>query len=207
MNDGDATNAVTPDGTVAEAIESRALAIPELRVFRTRLNADARGWVAPTYNAALFAELGIHFTIAHENHCYSPRRGTVRGFHYQLPPYGQAKLIRVIRGRIYDANIDIRRGSPTFGQAVTVELAAGDWDQIFVPVGFAHCYLTLEQNTEVFFKLGCSYAPGHARGFAWNDPSFSISWPVPKNQIIALPRDLEYPSFLETKDFFSHPTK
>ena len=118
------------DGTVIEEIETRALEIGDLRIFRIRPNRDPRGWVAPTYNQAFFAGLGIRFQVAHENHCFSPRRGTVRGFHYQLPPFGQAKLIRVTKGRIYDVNVDIREGSPTFGEAVGVELSQGDWDQI-----------------------------------------------------------------------------
>lgn len=199
--------AAAPTGTVAEEIESAPLAAPGLRVFRTRQAHDARGWVAPTFNAAYFAGLGIRFAVVHENHCYSSQRGTVRGFHYQVPPHGQAKLIRVTRGRIYDVNVDLRKGSPTFGEAVGTELAAGGWDQIFVPVGFAHCYCTLENDTEVFFSLGCGYAPNYARGLRWNDPALHVQWPISEAAAIVLQRDLDRPPFGTLDEFFPYPTE
>src|SRR5688572_6309966 len=139
-------------GAVVEALETKALEIPEIRVFRGARHGDFRGWVGPTYNRDYFATLGLKFDLAHENHCFSPRRGTIRGFHYQLPPHGQAKLIRVTRGRMLDVNVDLRQGSPTFGRHVKVELTPDGWSQILVPVGFAHCYCTLEDDTEVIFK-------------------------------------------------------
>jgi dTDP-4-dehydrorhamnose 3,5-epimerase len=144
---------------VVEALKTKALEVPDIRVFRGARHGDFRGWVGPTYNRDYFP-LGLKFDLAHENHCFSPRRGTIRRFHYQLPPHGQAKLIRVTRGRMLDVNVDLRRGSPTFGRHVKVELTPDGWSQILVPVGFAHCYCTLEDDTEVIFKLGAAYAPG-----------------------------------------------
>lgn len=189
-------------GTVSEGLESQALEIPAIRVFRSPKREDPRGYVMPTYNKAYFAALGIETEFVHENHCWSPKTGTVRGFHYQLPPFGQPKLIRVTKGRILDVNVDLRRGAPSFGRHVKADLAPGGWDQIYVPAGFAHCYCTLEPNTEVVFKLGCQFAPDHARGLAWNDPGLGIDWPVRPEDAIVLPRDLARPRFQDLTEFF-----
>ncbi len=193
--------------TVLEALEVRALEIPEIKLFRAERREDRRGYVVPTYNKAFFASLGIHTDFVHENHCVSPRRGTVRGFHYQLPPYGQAKLIRVTCGRILDVNVDLRKGSPTFGRLVKAELTPDGWNQILVPVGFAHCYVTLEDDTEVIFKLGCQFAPSHAAGLAWNDPDLGIEWPITPDEAIVLERDLDRPRFSELAEFFPYPAE
>lgn len=193
---------VLPDGTVAEPLSSKQLAFPDIFVFRSEERRDERGTVAPSFNAVQLYELGIDFVLWHENHCFSPKKGTVRGFHYQLPPHGQSKLIRVTRGRILDVNVDMRRGSPTFGQHVAQELTAGDWNQIYVPEGYAHCYCTLEDDSEVIFKLGHPYAPDFARGFAWNDPALGIDWPIADVDAIVLQRDLDRPSFADLDELF-----
>jgi dTDP-4-dehydrorhamnose 3,5-epimerase len=192
-------------GTVVEGLEVRVLEIPEIRVFRALPRTDRRGSVVPTYSRVYFASIGIHTEFVHENHCVSPRRGTIRGFHYQLPPYGQAKLIRVTRGRMLDVNVDLRRGSPTFGRHVMVELTPSEWNQVFVPVGFAHCYATLQDDTEVIFKLGCQYAPRAAAGLAWNDPGLGIPWPIRPEDAIVLDRDTERPRFADLQVFFPYP--
>ena len=106
---------------VGEGLEVRSLAIPEIKLFRAERREDRRGYVMPTYNKAFFASLGIHTDFVHENHCFSPRRGTVRGFHYQLPPSGQAKLIRITGGRLLDVNVDLRKGSPTYLKWLGIE--------------------------------------------------------------------------------------
>lgn len=193
--------------TVVEGLEVRSLEIPEIRIFRATRREDMRGWVVPTYSKAYFAGIGVDTEFVHENHCFSPRRGTIRGFHYQRPPQGQAKLIRVTRGRILDVDVDLRKGSPTFGRHVKVELTPDGWNQILVPVGFAHCYCTLEEETEVIFKLGCEYAPAHAAGLAWNDPELGITWPVSEAEAIVLPRDLERPRFADLTEFFPYPAE
>ena len=180
---------------IIEGLEVKALDIPEIRVFRADRKADERGWVAPTYNREFFRQSGFDFAVMHENHCFSPRRGAMRGFHYQLPPCGQPKLIRVTAGRMVDVNVDVRRSSPTFGEWVMQELSPDRWDQILVPEGFAHCYLTLEDDTEVIFKLGCGFAPTRARGLAWNDPDLGIPWPIDPTEVIVLGRDLDRPRF------------
>jgi dTDP-4-dehydrorhamnose 3,5-epimerase len=191
--------------TVVEGLETTQLAIPEIRLFRADRRTDVRGYVVPTYNRDYFASLGILDDFVHENHCWSPRRGTMRGFHYQLPPFGQSKLIRVTRGRMLDVNVDVRRGSPTFGRHVKAELSAEGWNQIYVPAGFAHCYATLEDDTEVVFKLGCGFAPDHAVGLAWNDPDLGIDWPFRPEEVIVLDRDVDRPRFSQIDRFFPYP--
>jgi len=193
-----------PPGTVNEPLESKRLEIPEIVVFKAAQRTDIRGSVTPSFNALQLKELGIGFSFYQENHCYSPHRGTVRGFHYQLPPHGQSKLIRVTHGRILDVNVDMRKGSPTFGGHVAVELSPDGWSQIFVPEGFAHCYCTLENDSEVIFKLGHPFAPEHARGFAWTDPALAIDWPVAPEDAIVLDRDLDRSAFEGLTEFFPY---
>ena len=205
MPHGKPNSPAAQPATVVEGLEARALEIPEIKVFRAERREDRRGDVMPTYNKAYFASLGIHTDFVHENHCFSPRRGTVRGFHYQLPPHGQPKLIRVTRGRILDVNVDLRKGSPAFGRHVKVELAPDGWNQILVPVGFAHGYVTLEDDTEVIFKLGSQFAPAYAVGLAWNDPDLGIAWPITEAEAIVLARDLDRPRFRDLTDFFPYP--
>ena len=204
---GESDSPAAEPATVVEGLEMKSLEIPEIKLFRAKRRQDLRGYVVPTYNRAYFASLGIDTGFVHENHCFSRRRGTIRGFHYQLPPYGQAKLIRVARGRILDVNVDLRKGSPTFGQHVRAELAPDDWNQVLVPVGFAHCYCALEDDTEVIFKLGCQFAPSHAVGLAWNDPDLGIEWPVSEDNAIVLERDLDRPRFLQLTEFFPYPAE
>ncbi len=193
---------LTSHEMVTESLEARSLDIPDVQVFRAEHRADERGYVVVTYTKRGLAQLGAAFEVVQENHCWSRRAGTVRGFHYQLPPHGQAKLIRVTRGRILDVNVDLRRGSPSFGQHVRVELDPETWNQVLVPVGFAHCYWTLTDDVEVIFKLDCEYAPRHARGLRWNDPDLGIEWPVSERDAIVLERDLTRPRFRDLTEFF-----
>lgn len=196
----------TPDPVVAE-LDCRELEFCEIKIFRSTKATDQRGSVQPTYNSVYFQSIGITSPFVHENHCFSPSAYTVRGFHYQLPPYGQPKLIRVTHGRILDVNVDLRRGSPTFGQHVKVELSPEDWFQIYVPSGFAHCYATLEPDTEVIFKLGSLFAPSHAHGLAWNDPDLGINWPFGDGDAMVLKRDLDRPRFSTVTDLFPFPAE
>ncbi len=113
-----------------------------------------------------------------DNQPRSRERGTIRGLHFQIAPFAQAKLVRVLRGAAYDVAVDLRRGSPTFGQSVGVELSAERGNQLFVPAGFAHGYCTLEPDTEVFYKVDAPYSREHERGLLWNDPALNIAWPI-----------------------------
>jgi dTDP-4-dehydrorhamnose 3,5-epimerase len=139
---------------------------------------DARGFFSEVYKDGALAEHGFDEVFTQDNHAYSAEAGVLRGLHYQSPPFAQDKLVRVIKGSIYDVAVDIRRGSPTFGKWVGVELSAENWQQLLVPKGFAHAYLTLEPDTEVLYKVTNPYAPQCDKGILWNDPAIGIEWPI-----------------------------
>jgi len=138
---------------------------------------DARGFFSETYNAKTFGESGIDLLFIQDNHSYSAQPGVVRGLHYQLPPRAQDKLLRVVRGRIFDVAVDIRRGSPTFGKWVGLEISAEKGNQILIPKGFAHGFLTLEPDTEVIYKVTDTYSPEHDRSIRFDDAAIGIAWP------------------------------
>jgi dTDP-4-dehydrorhamnose 3,5-epimerase len=138
---------------------------------------DHRGFFLETYSQRDFAALGLADVFVQDNHSLSAVAGTVRGLHFQLPPRAQAKLVRVLRGAILDVAVDIRRASPSYGQHVAVELSAENALQLYVPVGFAHGFCTLQPDTEVAYKVTDTYAPDCDRGIAWNDPDLALPWP------------------------------
>ena len=138
---------------------------------------DARGFFSETYNADALASHGVSVAFCQDNHSFSATPGTVRGLHFQAPPTAQTKLVRVSRGRVLDVAVDIREGSPTFGQHVAAELSDENWTQILVPAGFAHGFCTLEPDTEVLYKVDAPYSPDDEGGVLWNDPALGIAWP------------------------------
>lgn len=138
---------------------------------------DDRGFFSETWNAEVLAQAGIDLAFVQDNHAYSRAAGTFRGLHYQLPPRAQAKLLRASRGSVLDVVVDIRRSSPTFGRWLSLELSADKWNQILVPAGFAHGYLTLEPDTEVQYKVTDTYSPQHERTIRYDDPALGIEWP------------------------------
>jgi dTDP-4-dehydrorhamnose 3,5-epimerase len=127
---------------------------------------------------------------------------TVRGLHFQVGETAQAKLVRCPRGSIFDVAVDIRRGSPTFGRHVAAVLSAENWMQMYIPVGFAHGYCTLEPETEVVYKVSAYYDPASERGLAWDDPEIKIAWPVSADRAILVARDRAYPRLAQLPDFF-----
>ncbi|MGH6891058.1 MAG: dTDP-4-dehydrorhamnose 3,5-epimerase, partial [Dongiaceae bacterium] len=138
-----------------------------------------------------------------DNQSLSARVGTVRGLHYQTPPFAQAKLVQALRGRIFDVAVDLRRNSPTFGRHVSLELAAGDGRQMFVPEGFAHGFMTLEPDSMVAYKVTDRYEPKSERGAAWDDPDLAIAWPTPPGVKVELSaRDRQWPRFRDLSDLF-----
>lgn len=139
---------------------------------------DARGFFAETYNAARFAEAGIDTVFVQDNHSLSRHPGTIRGLHWQAPPSAQAKLVRCGRGRLFDVAVDIRDGSPTFGQWAGAELSAENGRHLFIPAGFAHGFLTLEPDTEIVYKCSDFYAPETEGALRWDDPAVAIDWPL-----------------------------
>ncbi len=178
-------------------MEVIATAIPEVRLVRPRHHADARGWLAEIYHAPRFHAAGIVCTFVQDNLVFSAAAGTLRGLHFQRPPHAQAKLVRVLRGRILDVAVDLRAGSPSFGRHVAVELSDAEGAWLFVPRGFAHGYLTLEANTEVLYKLDAPYAPEHEGGVVWDDPQLAIPWPLPPGGPILSEKDRRLPKLVE----------
>jgi dTDP-4-dehydrorhamnose 3,5-epimerase len=147
-------------------------------------------------------EAGIELDFVQENHSFSLEKGVVRGLHYQARPFAQDKLLRVIRGTLFDVAVDLRRSSPTFGKYVSVILSAEKWNQILVPKGFAHGFATLEPNTELVYKLTNYYRPQYERGLFWQDPEVGIAWPVSAAEAIVSEKDIRLPRFSELKDLF-----
>lgn len=162
---------------------------------------DSRGFFSEVYNAATFREAGIDLDFVQDNHSLSAQRGVLRGLHYQLPPRAQDKLVRVVRGAILDVVVDIRRSSPTFGRWVSVELSDEKWNQLLVPKGFAHGFVTLTENAEVLYKVTDYYSAEHDRSIRWDDPQIAIDWPVPSNELILSEKDRKAP-YLETAEVF-----
>lgn len=168
-------------------------ALPEVKLIRPARFGDERGFFSETFNRDRLEEARIAFSPFQDNHACSRARGTVRGLHWQAAPLAQAKLVRVLRGAIFDVAVDIRPGSPTFGRHAAVELDADNWLQLFVPAGFAHGYCTLTADCEVFYKVDRPWSKAHERGLRWNDPALAIPWPVPPEQAVIHPRDAAFP--------------
>jgi dTDP-4-dehydrorhamnose 3,5-epimerase len=139
---------------------------------------DARGFFSETYSQKRFAEAGIDIGWVQDNQSFSAEKGVLRGLHFQLAPFAQDKLIRVLRGSIFDVAVDLRRNSPSYGKWTSSVLSAEAWNQLLVPKGFAHGFLTLEPGAEVFYKVSAPYAPEHERAVRWNDPAIGIDWPL-----------------------------
>ena len=176
--------------------------IPAVKILAPTKHGDHRGFFSEVFSRKCLAELGITSEFVQDNHSLSAARGVVRGLHYQIAPMAQDKLIRVIRGAILDVAVDIRRGSPTFGQHVAAVLSRDNWRQIFVPAGFAHGFVTLEPDTEVLYKVSNYYSPSHERGVRWNDPKLGIDWGIAEDAAVLSARDREHPLLAEAKDLF-----
>lgn len=176
--------------------------IPDVRVMKPRRFGDHRGFFSETFNAKAFAEVGIPQAFVQDNHSLSGPRGTIRGLHFQIPPFAQDKLVRVVRGSILDVAVDIRRKSPTFGQSVAVVLSAEEWNQLYIPVGFAHGFCTLEPDTEVIYKVTNFYSAEHDRGLLWNDPELAIDWPVSADDAVLSDKDKLHPLLKDLPAYF-----
>jgi dTDP-4-dehydrorhamnose 3,5-epimerase len=169
--------------------------IPDVVVITPRRFSDDRGWFFETYSSRAFSEAIGEVTFVQDNQAFSAQRFTLRGLHFQRPPEPQAKLVRVLRGSIFDVAVDLRVGSPTYGHWVGATLTAQGGEQIFVPRGFAHGYCTLEPDTDVAYKVDGFYAPACDAGLAWNDPMLAIAWPIAPEDAILSDKDKVQPAF------------
>lgn len=183
-------------------IDVRALSIPEVKLLEPHKFGDARGFFSETYNKRVFAEAGIDIEFVQDNHAFSAAENTIRGLHFQTPPHAQDKLVRVVRGAIFDVAVDLRIGSPTYGHHVSAVISAENWKQILVPVGFAHGMRTLEPDTEVIYKVSAYYAPKHDKGVLWNDAALGIDWGVDDADVHLSEKDLNQPRLRDLPEFF-----
>ena len=183
-------------------MEIRPLDLPGVFEIIPQKFGDARGFFSETFSAPLFAAAGLPTLWVQDNHSLSAQAFVLRGLHWQLPPVAQDKLVRVIRGAIFDVAVDIRSGSPHFGKWVGLELSAARWNQIFVPTGFAHGFLTLEPGTEVAYKVTAPYAPESERCIAWDDPQIGVAWPLGGGAPQLSPKDQAAPRLAAVRTGF-----
>lgn len=187
----------------ALTLDVRSLEIPEVKMITPALHRDDRGFFSEVYNQRSFAQVGITADFVQDNHSLSGPQGTVRGLHFQVAPHPVSKLVRVVRGATFDVAVDLRRGSPTFGRHLCAVLSAENWAQLFVPVGFAHGFCTLEPDTEVAYKVTDYWYPEVDKGLLWNDPELGISWPVSAEQAVLSKKDRDQPPLTELPHLFA----
>jgi dTDP-4-dehydrorhamnose 3,5-epimerase len=181
------------------------LEIPGVVLVAPKRNRDSRGFFSETFRTDAFSDHGLGgFVFVQDNHVLSIEKGVLRGLHFQLHPHAQGKLVRCTRGSIFDVAVDIRLGSPTYGRYVGLELSASNWNQLWIPPGFAHGYVTLEGNCEVIYKVTEYYAPECDRGIAWDDPSLDIDWRIPHAEIILSDKDRTQPRLAEITPAFHY---
>jgi dTDP-4-dehydrorhamnose 3,5-epimerase len=172
-------------------------AIPDVLLITPPRFLDDRGFFSETWNETRFAAAGIPGPFVQDNHAQSADRGVVRGLHLQIAPSAQGKLIRVVRGAIWDVAVDIRRHSPTYLRHAYVVLSAANWQQLWVPAGLLHGYCTLEPDTEVIYKVTAPYDRQAERGVVWNDPALAIPWPITPAEAILSDKDRVLPRLEE----------
>ena len=163
---------------------------------------DMRGHFSETWSDRLFREKIENVSFVQDNQSMSAKKATVRGLHFQKPPYAQGKLVRVVRGSIFDITVDIRKGSPTYGRHVAVRLDAAEGAQLWVPPGFLHGFCTLEDQTEVFYKVTTYYSASHDAGVLWSDPDLGIDWPVEPESVVLSDKDRQLPRLRDLPDYF-----
>jgi dTDP-4-dehydrorhamnose 3,5-epimerase len=180
------------------------LAIADVKLITPNIFRDDRGFFSETYSRKALTDAGIGVEFVQDNHSLSRQKGVVRGLHFQVAPRAQGKLVRVTRGAILDVAVDIRVGSPTYGQHVSAVLSAENWAQLWVPVGFAHGFCTIEPDTEVQYKVTDTYAPECDRGILWNDPALGIAWPVTADKAVLSDKDRKQPRLADAPAAFAY---
>jgi dTDP-4-dehydrorhamnose 3,5-epimerase len=174
-------------------MKATPLAIPEVMLIEPKVFGDDRGFFLESFTQQAFNEAtGTDHQFVQDNHSRS-RKGVLRGLHYQLPPHAQGKLVRVVRGAVFDVAVDIRKGSPTFGQWVGAGLTEDNHRQLWVPPGFAHGFVVLSDSADFLYKATSFYAPQADRGIAWNDPAIGVQWPQLDVELSLSDKDLRQP--------------
>ena len=178
-------------------------ALEGVLIFEPRVFGDERGYFLESYNENTFREAGINARFVQDNQSKS-RYGVLRGLHYQLAPYTQAKLVRVLSGRVLDVAVDIRKGSPTYGRWVSAELTAENKKQLFIPRGFAHGFSVLSETAEFFYKCDAFYRPDQEAGIRFNDPAIGVDWGVPEKDAVLSEKDRALPLLENARNNFSY---
>ncbi|WP_369425121.1 dTDP-4-dehydrorhamnose 3,5-epimerase [Methanothrix sp.] len=177
----------------------RRLEIPDVVMIEPRVFRDERGFFMESYKHSEFAAFGIKERFVQDNHSRS-KKGVLRGLHYQNPPRAQGKLVRAVSGEIFDVAVDIRKGSPTYGRWVGVNLSEENMRMLYIPAGFAHGFLTLSDVADVMYKTTDEYSPEHEAGIIWNDPEIGIKWPL--DEPVLSPRDARWPGLRDAVNRF-----
>lgn len=172
-----------------------ATPLPDLLVVTPSRHGDARGWFTEAWSRAAWEAAGLHFDWCQDNQSFSATPGTLRGLHYQAPPMAQAKLVRCTAGRIRDVAVDVRLGSPGYGQWYGIELNAENGRQLLVPRGFLHGFVTLEPDTEVQYKVDAPYSPAHDGAVRFDDPAIAIDWSIDPAEAVLSDKDAAAPGF------------
>lgn len=180
------------------------LAIPDVILATPNRHGDKRGYFVETFRENAFEAAGIIGPFVQDNHSYSAEQGVLRGLHFQIPPHAQAKLVRCTRGRVFDVVVDLRQGSPTFGQHVSAILSADTGAQLYVPTGFAHGFCTLEPDCEIQYKVSEYYNGPSERGLAWDDPALGIEWPLESISPILSAKDTQQPTLDQLPALFDY---
>lgn len=183
-------------------IETRPLEIEGLLELRSKRWADDRGFFSEVWRDEWLADVGLSTPFVQDNHSHSSKRGVLRGLHLQSPPAAQDKLIRVSRGSIFDVAVDLRRNSATYRQWAGLIVSANEGNQLFIPQGFAHGFIALEDDTDVLYKVTAAYSPASERTIRFDDPALGIDWPVDRSQIILSPKDESAPLLAEVETGF-----
>ncbi len=178
------------------------LALPDILLARPRRHADQRGYFVETYNQRDFHAAGITCAFVQDNQSLSTQRGTIRGLHFQVAPEPQAKLVRVLTGSVFDVAVDLRLGSPTYARWCGATLTAEGGEQLFIPVGFAHAFCTLEPDTIVAYKVDGFYNKAAEGGLRWDDPDIAIDWPVAREAVLVSDKDAGLPCLRDVKTPF-----
>ena len=174
------------------------------KLIRVRRFGDDRGWFSESYNAERFGKAGLGDVFVQDNHSFSAPKGTLRGLHFQTVPDAQAKLVRCTAGAIWDVAVDIRAGSPTRGRWVGARLTAEGGEQLYVPIGFAHGFVTLTEDVQVLYKASAVYAPASEGAIRWDDPDLAIAWPLAGAAPILSGKDAAAPAFADLTAAFSY---